>query len=70
MPMPGLKELEQLSASYSLALALLIVSVIWLLYALVRLYRENIRLYERIQALLEKRIEVLEGVLGRRSHVE
>jgi membrane protein implicated in regulation of membrane protease activity len=68
--MPGLKELEQLSSSYSLALALLIIAAISLTYALIRLYRENGRLYERIQALLEKRIEVLEGVLGRRTHVE
>ncbi len=68
--MPGLKELEQLSSSYSLALALLIIAAVCLTYALIRLYRENGRLYERIQALLEKRIEVLEGVLGRRPHVE
>jgi len=68
--MPSLKELEQLSASYSLALALLMIATAWLAYAVVRLYRENARLYDRIQALLEKRLEVLEGVLNRRAHVE
>lgn len=64
--MPGLPELEQLSKSYSLAIGLLVVAQIWLIAAVIHLYRNNLRLYGRIEALLEKRVEILESILGRK----
>ncbi len=63
--MPGLQEFEHLAKSYSLAIGLLVISEISLVAAVVHLYRQNARLYDRIGALLEKRVEVLESIVGR-----
>jgi hypothetical protein len=61
--MPGITELEQLSKSYSLAIALLLCGCVALAYTVLKLYRENQQLWSRIALILEKRFEVLDSFM-------
>ena len=61
--MPGLPEFDKLSQTYSLAIAVLIFTVIGLAIAVIKLYRENLAVWGRIEALLTARVENYEALL-------
>lgn len=61
--MPGITEFEQFAKSYTLAIGLLVVACITLACAVVRLYRENQRLYAGLTRVLEERVKTLEAVM-------
>jgi hypothetical protein len=53
----GLNDLERLAQGHGIAVAILLVAIPALAVVIVALWRENRRLYERIEALLEARYE-------------
>lgn len=55
--MPGLTDLERLAQGHGIAVAILLMAIPALAAVIVVLWRENRRLYERIETLLEARIE-------------
>lgn len=61
--MPGLQELTALSQSYGLAMAVLILAVTFLAYAVKVLYQENRAVEARLEAVLEERVKVLEALI-------
>lgn len=56
--MPGLNDLERLAQGHGIAVAILLMAVPALAAVIVALWRENRRLYQRIESLLEARNEV------------
>lgn len=62
--MPGLNELDQLSKSYGLAIAILIIAAMMLIYALVTLWRENRQITARLESVLAERGKALEQLLN------
>ncbi len=62
--MPGITELEQLSKSYSLAIAVLIVGCMALTTALAVLYRANREVSSKLQLVLEERVKALESYVS------
>lgn len=61
----GLPDLEQLSKSFGLALALLIVACSGLVIALIAVYRENGSVHLRLETLLSERNKTLEMMFER-----
>jgi uncharacterized membrane protein len=66
--MPGMEQLETLSRSYGLALAVLILAAVGLLMAVVALYRKNEEIHKVNRDLLLARIETLEVLAKERVH--
>jgi uncharacterized membrane protein len=64
----GMEQLETLSKSYGLALAVLILASAGLLMAVVALYRKNEEIHKVNRDLLLARIETLEVLAKERVH--
>ena len=56
--MPVLNDLERLAQCHGMAVAILLVAIPALALVIVALWRENRRLYQRIEQLLEARGEM------------
>ena len=63
--MPGLSDLDSLSKSYGLALALLIIACVGLVFALIAVYREKSAVHVRLETLLSERNKTLESMFER-----
>lgn len=66
--MPGFQDLERLAQGHGIAVAILLMAIPALAIVIVALWRENRRLYERIEALLEGRGEMYEKLLLEALH--
>ena len=65
--MPDIKTFEQLATGHGVGTALLIMACSVLVAAVVRLYRQNQALYDRIELLLKERVAALEHLLEERN---
>lgn len=65
--MPDIKTFEQLATGHGIGLALLIMACSVLVAAVVRLFRQNQALYDRIETLLKERVSALEHLLEERN---
>jgi len=61
----GIEDLERLAQSYGLAVAVLMAGGMASLAAVVSLYRETRKLHDKLERVLEARVEALEALLGR-----
>ncbi|GMU21164.1 MAG: hypothetical protein KJZ84_24020 [Bryobacteraceae bacterium] len=66
--MPGLNDLERLAQGHGMAVAILLVAIPALALVIVALWRENRRLYQRIEQLLEARGEMYGKMLLEAMH--
>ena len=65
--MPDLKTFEQLATGHWVGTALLIIACAVLVAGIIRLYRNNQALYDKIELLLKERVVALEHLLEERN---
>jgi hypothetical protein len=68
--MPGFGDLERIATGHGIGIALLLCAIPFLAAVIVALYRENRRLYLRIETLLDARFEATERKRTRRRRVD
>jgi hypothetical protein len=61
--MPGIAELQNLSTAYGLPIGVLLICCGCLLCAVRTLYKENQRLHQQLEQLVEERTKTLDSVL-------
>jgi len=62
--MPGLQELDNFARSYGLAVAILVAGAGSYVAAVIALWRENRRLHETLERVLEERTKTLDALLA------